>query len=244
MNYDNKLRPIPVRRAGTAHAPRGEVLDAISGSARQVLRNTYMLLSMTLLFSAVMAGVSMAVHAPYGLGMIASLVALGLLWFVLPRTANSEKGIYTVFAVTGLLGFGLGPMLSAYLKFLPNGGQLILTALGGTGLIFASLSAYVLTTKKDFSFMGGFLMTGVLVLVFASLGGIVAGMFGVNVTPMFMALSVVSMLVFSALILFDTSRIIHGGETNYVLATVALYLDILNIFTSLLQLLGFANSDD
>lgn len=242
MSYNNELRPVPVRAQGGVYAPAGREESLLS--SHKVLRNTYILLSLTLLFSAMMAGVAMAVGAPRGVGLASSLVALGLLWFVLPRTANSEKGLYVVFAVTGLLGFGLGPMLSAYLTFLPNGGQLILTALGGTALIFASLSAYVLTTKKDFSFMGGFLMTGVLVLLFVSLGAVVASLFGVQLSGVFLAISAASMLLFSALILFDTSRIIHGGETNYIMATIALYLDILNIFTSLLHLLGFANSDD
>jgi len=149
-----------------------------------------------------------------------------------------------VFAITGLLGFGLGPVMNMYLKALPNGGQLIMTALGGTGLIFAALSGYVLTTKKDFSFMGGFLMTGVIALLLCSVGAMVASFFGVAVSGVFLALSAVSMLLFSGLLLYDTSRIINGGETNYIMATIALYLDIYNIFTSLLHLLGFANSDD
>ncbi len=231
-------QPSPVRVGGYTGS---------AGSLRathKVLRNTYMLLSMTLLFSAAMAGVSMAVNAPYGLSLVASLVSMGLIWFVLPRTANSEKGLYVVFAITGLLGFGLGPVLNMYLKALPNGGQLIMTALGGTGLIFAALSGYVLTTKKDFSFMGGFLMTGVIALLLCSLGAMVASFFGVAVSGVFLALSAVSMLLFSGLLLYDTSRIINGGETNYIMATIALYLDIYNIFTSLLHLLGFANSDD
>ena len=231
-------QPSPVRVGGYTGSA-GSLL-----ATHKVLRNTYMLLSMTLLFSAAMAGVSMAVNAPYGLSLVASLVSMGLIWFVLPRTANSEKGLYVVFAITGLLGFGLGPVLSMYLKALPNGGQLIMTALGGTGLIFAALSGYVLTTKKDFSFMGGFLMTGVIVLLLCSLGAMVASFFGVAVSGVFLALSAVSMLLFSGLLLYDTSRIINGGETNYIMATIALYLDIYNIFTSLLHLLGFANSDD
>ncbi len=212
-------------------------------ATHKVLRNTYMLLSATLLFSALMAGLAMAVGAPRGVGLITSLAAMALIWFALPRTANSEKGLYVVFAITGLLGFGLGPMINQYLK-LANGGQLVMTALGGTALIFGALSAYVLTTKKDFSFMGGFLMTGVMVLFFASLALVGASFFGLNISGAFIAISAVSMLLFSALILFDTSRIIHGGETNYIMATIALYLDILNIFTSLLHLLGFASRDD
>lgn len=212
-------------------------------STHKVLRNTYMLLAMTLLFSGLTAALSMAINPPRFTGLVSSLVAMALIWFALPRTANSEKGLYVVFAITGLLGFGLGPMLNHYLQ-VPNGSQLIMTALGGTGLIFTALSAYVLTTKKDFSFMGGFLMVGVMVLVVVSLGAVVAGMFGVNISGAFLAISAVSMLLFSGLILFDTSRIIHGGETNYIMATIALYLDVYNIFTSALHLLGFANSDD
>lgn len=231
-------QPSPVRVGGYTGSA-GSLL-----ATHKVLRNTYMLLSMTLLFSAAMAGVSMAVNAPYGISLVASLVSMGLIWFVLPRTANSEKGLYVVFAITGLLGFGLGPVLNMYLKALPNGGQLIMTALGGTGLIFAALSGYVLTTKKDFSFMGGFLMTGVIALLLCSVGAMVASLFGVAVSGVFLALSAVSMLLFSGLLLYDTSRIINGGETNYIMATIALYLDIYNIFTSLLHLLGFANSDE
>lgn len=212
-------------------------------ATHKVLRNTYMLLAATLLLSAVMAAVSVAVNPPRATGLVTSLAAMALIWFALPRTANSEKGLYVVFAITGLLGFGLGPMLNHYLK-LPNGGQLVMTALGGTSLIFGALSAYVLTTKKDFSFMGGFLMVGVLVLFFASLGLLAASFFGVNVSMAFIAISAIAVLLFSALILFDTSRIIHGGETNYIMATISLYLNIYNIFTSLLHLLGFANSDD
>ena len=212
-------------------------------ATHKVLRNTYMLLAATLLFSAITAGISMAVEAPRFTGLICSLAAMGLIWFALPRTANSEKGLYVVFGITGLLGFGLGPMLNHYLK-LPNGGELVMTALGGTALIFGALSAYVLTTKKDFSFMGGFLMTGVIVLLVASLGTVAASFFGVDVSMAFVAISAVSVLLFSGLILYDTSRIINGGETNYIMATIALYLDVYNIFTSVLHLLGFASSDD
>lgn len=212
-------------------------------ATHKVLRNTYMLLAATLLFSGLLAAVSVAINPPRFTGLVTSLAAMALIWFALPRTANSEKGLYVVFAITGLLGFGLGPMLNHYLR-IPNGGMLIMSALGGTGLIFGALSAYVLTTKKDFSFMGGFLMVGVMVLLVASLGTVVAGMFGVNISGAFIAISAVSMLLFSGLILYDTSRIINGGETNYIMATIALYLDAYNIFTSLLHLLGFASSDD
>lgn len=227
------------RVATGTYAPRQDSLLA----THKVLRNTYILLAATLLFSALTAALSMAIEPPRFTGMVCSLVAMGLIWFVLPRTANSPAGLGVVFAMTGLLGFGLGPVLNHYLR-IPNGGQLIMTAMGGTALIFTALSAYVLTTRKDFSFMRGFLMTGVLVVFFGAIGLMIASLFGVNVSMAFVAISAVCVVLFSALILFDTSRIINGGETSYVMATVSLYLNIYNIFTSLLHLLGFANSDD
>ena len=235
-----QLRPIPVR-PGAATAP---AYDGIAAGPAKVLRNTYMLLSMTLLFSAAMAAVSVAIGAPYGVGLMCSLASLGLIWLVLPRVANSGNALYLVFAITGLLGFGLGPVIGMYLKAIPNGGMLVASAMGGTGAIFVGLSAYVLTTKKDFSFMGGFLMAGVIAVVVLSLGTLAASFMGFNVTGVFLAISAVCMMLFSALILFDTSRIIHGGETNYVMATISLYLNIYNIFTSLLHLLGFSSVGD
>ncbi len=219
--------------------------STLVGSQEQVskvLKNTYALLAMTLLFSACTAGLAMALDISRGMSLIMSLGALALIWFVLPRTANSGAGVGVVFAFTGLLGASLGPMLNHYLG-LANGGQIVMQALGGTALVFFSLSAYVLTTRKDFSFMGGFLMTGLIVAVVAALGMMVAGFFGVNVSGFHLALSAVIVLLMSGFILYDTSRIINGGETNYIMATTALYLDIYNLFTSLLHLLG-ALSDD
>jgi modulator of FtsH protease len=206
-------------------------------STNKVLKNTYMLLAMTLLFSAAAAGLSMALNMPYIVSLGTSIAALVLLWFVVPRTANSAAGIFVVFAVTGLLGFGLGPMLNHYLA-LPNGPQMVMMAMGGTGAIFLGLSAYVMTTRKDFSFMGGFLMVGILVGFLASIGAAVFDLPGLS-----LAVSAMFVLLMSGLILYETSNIIHGGETNYVLATVTLYVAIYNLFTSLLQLLGFASND-
>lgn len=208
----------------------------------KVLRSTYILLSATLAFSAVTCGISMAVGVGRGAALIMSLAAIALIWFVLPRTANSEKGLLVVFAFTGLLGASLGPTLTHYLS-MTNGSQIVLQALGGTALVFLTLSGYVLTTRKDFSFMGGFLITGLVVVLVAALGAMIAGFFGVNISGFQLALSAAIVLLMSGFILFDTSRIIHGGETNYIMATVALYLDIYNLFTSLLHLLG-AFSDD
>ncbi|MFP5419346.1 MAG: Bax inhibitor-1/YccA family protein [Gammaproteobacteria bacterium] len=211
-------------------------------STNKVLRNTYMLLSMTLLFSAAAAGLSMALNVPYMVSLGTSIAALILLWFVVPRTANSSAGIFVVFAITGLLGFGLGPMLNHYLA-LPNGPQLVMMAMGGTAAIFLGLSAYVLTTRKDFSFMGGFLMVGILVAFLASIVALGGSLMGFEVSGLSLAVSAMFVLLMSGLILYETSSIIHGGETNYVLATVTLYVAIYNLFTSLLHLLGFASND-
>jgi modulator of FtsH protease len=204
----------------------------------KVLRSTYMLLSMTLLFSAAMAGLSMAVSAPPMTNLIAFGISIVLLWFVLPRFANSSMGIVVVFAITGLLGFGLGPILSMYAS-VNNGGQLISTALGGTGVIFLGLSAYVLTTKKDFSFLGGFLVVGFLVILMAALANIFFAIPAVS-----LAISAAINFIMSGFILYDTSRIINGGETNYIMATMGLYLSIYNIFVSLLHILGAFSGDD
>lgn len=203
----------------------------------KVLKNTYALLSMTLLFSALMAGVSVALNPPYFTGLITSIAAMLVMWFVLPRTANSGAGVLVVFGITGLLGFGLGPLLNHYLST-TNGAQLIMTSLGGTGIIFLGLSAYALTTKRDFSFMGGMLMVGMIVVVLAALANIFLEMPALSMT-----ISAVVILLMSGFILYDTSRIVNGGETNYIMATIGLYLSIYNIFVSLLQLLGFASND-
>lgn len=211
-------------------------------ASNKVLRNTYMLLAMTLLFSAVTAGASMALNAPYGVSLGTSIAALVLLWFVVPRTANSGAGIFVVFAVTGLLGFGLGPILNHYLQ-MPNGPQVVMSALGITGLVFVGLSAYALVSRRNFSFMGGFLMAGVMVAFLAGLVAFGAAAFGYPMPMLSLAVSAMFALLMSAMILWQTSEIIHGGETNYILATVSLYVAIYNLFTSLLHLLGFASND-
>ncbi|MDB2409694.1 MAG: Bax inhibitor-1/YccA family protein [Pseudomonadales bacterium] len=206
-----------------------------TGSAietNKVLRNTYMLLSMTLMFSAITAATTMAMGIGHGTSLMMSLGALGLIFFALPRTQNSASGIWVVFAFTGLIGGSLGPMLNHYMA-MANGGALIMQALGGTALVFFGLSGYVLTTKKDFSFMGGFLMVGLLVAIV----GMIANIF-LQIPAMSLAISAGIVLIMSGFILFDTSRIINGGETNYIRATVSLYLNIVNLFTSILHLLG------
>jgi len=206
-------------------------------STNRVLRNTYALLSATLLFSAVMAAVSMAIAPPRMMAMIATFGAIGILMFVLPKFENSSTGVGIVFLGTGLLGFGLGPMLNAYAS-LPNGSTIVATAMGGTGVIFLALSAYVLTTKKSFDFMGGMLFVGLMVVF----GAMIVNIFA-QIPALSMALSGAIVLLMSGFILFDTSRIVNGGETNYIRATVSMFLNIFNLFTSLLHLLGIMSDD-
>ncbi|HEB55198.1 MAG TPA: Bax inhibitor-1/YccA family protein [Gammaproteobacteria bacterium] len=206
-------------------------------ATNKVLRNTYTLLSMTMLFSAAMAAVSVVAESGPGTYLLSVLGAFGLIWLVLPRTANSSAGLGVVFAITGLLGFGLGGVLNQYLA-MSNGPQLIMTALGGTGVIFLGLSAYALTTRRDFSFLGGMLFVGMLVILVAALANIFLA-----IPAMTLAISSIIIVLMSGFILYDTSRIIHGGETNYIMVTVSLYLSIYNIFINLLAILGIMGDD-
>lgn len=222
---------------------RGSATDAISPEASKVLKNTYTLLAMTLLFSTVMAAASMYVGLGRGTSLLCSLGALALVWFVLPRTANSGAGIGVVFAFTGLLGLSLGPTLNYYLQF-SNGSQIVMQALGGTALVFFALSGYVLTTKKDFSFMRGMLVAGLVVVLIAALGAIVASFFGVEITAFSLAISAAIVFLMSGFILYDTSRIINGGEQNYIMATTGLYLNIYNLFLALLHLISAFSGND
>ena len=182
-------------------------------ATNKVLRNTYMLLSMTLLFSGLTAALSMFLNMPPMTYLVSVIGGMVIAMFVLPRFANSPAGIGIVFLITGMLGFGLGPMLSMYAA-LPNGGSIITLSLGGTGVIFLGLSAYALATQKDFSFLGGFLMVGFLLVLIAAVANIFLA-----IPAMSLAISAVVIMIMSGFILYDTSRIIHGGETNYVLAT-------------------------
>ncbi len=206
-------------------------------ATNKVLRNTYALLSATLIFSAFMAMISTMLNVGHGTSLACSFGALALIWFVLPRTAESATGVAVVFAFTGLLGFGLGPVLNHYLS-MANGPELIATSMGGTAIIFLGLSGYALKSQRDFSFLGGFLFAGLIVVLLAALASLFLQMPG-----LWLAINAVVIMIFSGFILFDTSRIINGGVTNYVLATTSIYLSIYNIFISLLHLLGFASND-
>jgi len=200
-------------------------------STNKVIRNTYTLLSLTLLFSALTAGIAVMTNMPFMNPVITLVGYFGLL-FLTTRFRNSALGLLFVFALTGFMGLTLGPIISAYLH-LPNGGQIVMTAMGGTGVIFLGLSGYALTTRKDFSFIGGFLMVGILVAFLAGIASLFLAMPGLS-----LAVSAMFVLLMSGLILYQTSEIIHGGETNYIMATVTLYIAIYNLFLSLLQLLG------
>lgn len=201
-----------------------------------VLKNTYMLLSATVLFSALMAMVSTRYNfPPFGL-MVTLGVYFGLL-FITHKLKNSAWGIVSVFALTGFMGASLGPMLNAYLS-LSNGAELIMQAMGATGIVFLTLSAYAVKSQKDFSFMGGFLLVGLVVAVL----GMVAAYF-LEIPGLSLAVSALIVMVMSGLILYETSQIIKGGETNYIWATVGLYVSLFNMFVHILHLLG-ALSDD
>ena len=229
MNPMNQTRAIQVPATGQ---PIAAVL-----ATNKVIRNTYLLLAMTLVFSALTAAAAMAMNLPHP-GLILTLAGYFGLLFLTARFRGRALGLAFVFALTGFMGYTLGPILNAYLG-LPNGPQLVMTALGATGAMFIGLSGYALTSRSDFSFMGSFLMVGILVAFLAGLGAIFF-----EIPALSLAVSAMFVLLMSGLILYETSNIIHGGETNYIMATVTLYVSIFNLFTSLLHLLGFTNSNE
>ncbi len=209
--------------------------DAIL-QTNKVIRNTYILLSMTLIFSAFTAFVGIVLPASPSMANIAFFAGIGILWFVLPRTMNSGAGIPVLFAITGLFGFGLSPMVGYYLAQDP---RTLMLALGGTGAIFLGLSGYALTTRKDFSFMGGFIFVGMLV----AFGAILLNIF-LQIPAVSLAISAAVIMLMSGYILYRTSAMIHGGETNYIAATADLFVAIMNIFVHLLHILGIFGGDD
>jgi len=205
-------------------------------STNKVIKNTYILLSMALLFSAFAAYLGVITGIGHGASLVASIAGIAMLWFVLPRTANSAAGIPVLFGITGLLGFGLGPVLNYYLAVNPS---IVMTALGGTGTIFLGLSGYALTTRKDFSFLGGFVMVGMLVVLGAAVLNIFLG-----IPALFLAVNAAVVMIMSAFILWQTSSLIRDGETNYIMAAAGLFLSILNLFQALLHLLGAFSGND
>jgi modulator of FtsH protease len=227
-----QTRPTAIAVPATSY---GTALDR--GTAHRVLRNTYALLSMTLLFSAAVAGAAVAFGLPAP-GIILTLIVYFGLLFGIHKLKNSGMAVGLVFALTGFMGWTLGPLLTRTLA-LPAGGQVVMLALGATGAVFLAMSAYATTTKRDLSWMGGFLFAGMIVAVLTGLAAIFF-----QIPALALTVSAVVALLSAGLILFETKQIVDGGETNYVLATVSLFVSIFNLFTSLLQLFGFASSDD
>lgn len=207
----------------------------------KLIRNTYMLLAMTMVVSAVTAGISMLLQVPM-IVHLGTIVLSFVMLFVLNKKQNSAAALPLVFLFTGLMGFGLGPVINHYLG-MANGGEIVTTALGMTALTFFGLSAYVLTSKKDFSFMGGFLAAGMMVALIAMVALFVLPLFGVQLGALHLAFSALVVLLMCGMILYDTSNIVNGVYTNYIMATVSLYLNIYNLFIHLMSILGFMSDD-
>ena len=219
---------------GSKTATRGIESTALSPEVSKVLRSTYLLLGATLTFSAMMAGLSMAMNAPY-FGLWTLLPYVLCLWMT-EKNKNNASGLFWVFALTGWLGFTLGPILNMFLA--TQGSEPIMLALGSTALIFFAASAYVLTTRKNLNFMTGFLMTGMLVAFIAAIANVF-----LQIPALSLTISSVFALLSSAMIMWQTSAIIHGGERNYISATVTLFVMIYNLFLSLLHIFGIMNDD-
>ena len=226
-------------RDRTLNRNNAAVLDGRGQSVavNSVIRNTYLLLSLTLLFSAVTAGVAMTTNAP-PMNWILMLVGYFGLLMLTNALRNSAWGLVSVFALTGFLGYTLGPILNLYIQTFSNGTELVMMALGSTGVIFLGLSGYALTTRKDFSFLRGFLFSGILIAFLAGIGAMIF-----HLPALSLGVSAMFVLLMSAYILYQTSALVHGGETNYIMATVSLYVAIYNLFLSLLQLLAALAGD-
>ena len=207
----------------------------------KMIRNTYMLLAMTMVFSTVTAVISMAINPPF-IVYLGSIIVSFIMLFVINKKQNTAAALPLTFLFTGLMGFGLGPILNSYLA-LPNGGQIVATALGMTAVPFFGLTGYVMSSRRDFSFMGGFLAAGSIVLIVAMLAMFILPLFGVDVSGMQLAFSAAVVFLMAGFLLYDTSNIINGTYTNYIMATVGLYLKVYNLFVHLLSLVGAFNDD-
>lgn len=216
------------------HYNTHEIAVARAGSS--VLRNTYGLLALTLAFSGLIAYISQQLRLPHP-GLVLTLVGFYGLMFATVRLRNSGWGLVTTFALTGFMGYTLGPILNMYLG-MTNGANVIASAFAMTALVFGGLSAFVLITRKDMSFLRGFITAGFFVLLAVMLASLLFNLSGFQ-----LAISAGFVLFSSAIILYQTSEIINGGETNYIMATINLYVSIYNLFLSLLQILGIANND-
>ncbi len=213
-----------------------EQATATGTESSAVLRNTYGLLALTLAFSGLVAYISQQMNMPHP-GIMLTLVGFYGLFFLTMKLRNSGWGLLTTFALTGFMGYTLGPILNMYMS-MPNGGSVISSAFAMTAFVFTGLSAYVLITRKDMSFLSGFITVGCFVLIAAMIAGFIFDISGLQ-----LAISAGFVLFSSAMILFQTSAIINGGERNYIMATITLYVSIYNLFLSLLHILGVTSND-
>ncbi|MCQ9376614.1 Bax inhibitor-1/YccA family protein [Methyloversatilis sp. XJ19-49] len=225
------------RGADITTLPYEEVGSTLADAPRKVLRNTYMLLGLNLAFSALIAGVAAAMAWPSP-GILLTLAGYFGLLFAVSRFRDSGVGVMLTFALTGFMGYTIGPLLSSVVA-LPGGGQIVTMALGATAGVFLAMSTWASVTKRDLSGMGGFLFIGMVVAILAGLGAIFFQMPALSLT-----VSAAVVLLMAGMIAFETQRIVRGGETNYVMATTGLFVSIFNLFTSLLQLFGFMSSSD
>lgn len=218
--------------------------ESALAATNKVLRNTYALLGLSLIPTVIGAFVGMSMNFAYAqqhpfIFAIGAMAVLYGMFAAISANRNSSFGVVLLLGLTFLMGLMLGPILQHALH-LRNGGQIVGLAAGGTGIILLTLASIATTTKKDFSFMGKFLLVGIILLIVASLANIFF-----QIPAMTLALSAIGVILFSGFILYDVSRIVNGGETNYVMATLGLYLSIYNLFTSLLQLLmGLMGGND
>jgi modulator of FtsH protease len=236
----NPMDSMTMRNPDAAHAVtvgHAPTAAAHAQGVRRVLRNTYALLSMTLLFSAAVAATAAALQWPAPNLLLTLAGYFGLL-FAVYKFKNSGWALPAVFALTGFMGYSLGPVLAKALA-LPGGAQVVTMALAATGATFLALSAWVLTTRRDFGFMGGFLFAGMVIALLAGLAAVL-----LQIPALGLAVSAIVALLSAGLILYETGRIVSGGEGNYVLATVGLYVSVFNLFTSLLGLFGFGGTED
>ena len=238
---NNTQSPLPAGNSGfgldRSSVGTGSPAALHSADVKRVLRNTYALLAMTLLFSAGVAVTTLTLQLPAP-GLVLTLVGYFGLLFAVHKLQNSGWALPAVFALTGFMGYTLGPLLTHSLA-LPGGAQTVTLALAATGATFLALSSYVLLTRRDFSFMGGFLFVGMVIALIAALAAVFLQMPALG-----LAVSAMVAMLSAGLILFETSRIVNGGETNYVMATVSLYVSVFNLFTSLLSLFGLGGSND
>jgi modulator of FtsH protease len=211
----------------------------ITSVKNKVLSDTMRLLSYTLVFGGLSSYFAMAINASHMMALMATLAALAVIWFVLPKTQDGAKGVPVAFAIAGLLGFSLGPMLNHYLA-IPGGSEMVMQALGGTGISFFVLSTYAQNSKTDFSFLNGIIFLGMISAIVLGL----LNFFWLQMPMLSIGISFAVILMMGAYMLSTISSVINGGERNYISATISIYLALHNMFVSLLHLISVFSNDD